>query len=542
VAHEVLDGDVRSRRPQNHRFLGLAATLVVIALVAACGPSAGSPSAGASGTPAAGTPSASADASPGESPAESPGESPAESPGESPAESPGESPAESPGESPAGSPEVTPEPTDPPQPSPAALAEGGPEIATTVTPPEAGADIEVWSQFTGPDGAFFQALVDKFNTEQQQCRASHRVQLGSIFNQKVVQAALGGTLPHVLAGGYDRIPFLASETVLSDISDVATLAGFDDQDFPAAIWSAGQYNGVQYGIPLDTHPAVFFYNKALFEAAGLDPEAAPADGAAFEAAIDAINEQTEADGYQMVQSGGGAIFLVGLQFASLFYQGGGQWTNEDFTQATFNSPAGVQAADYLVGLVNDHGVPLVESDAEIAAFASGDNAMVISGIWESTRYAEALGADLGIGEIPAIFGEGAWGGSHQFMLTTRAEENPDVRQCSAYLIDWLSANSYNWAEGGQVPARNEVRDAILGADPASLNATLQIIQQVAPIAESVQFLPTIPSGGDLLFLAQGAGEAAVLTVNGNGTGQENLDNAAEYMTARLEQDKQTYGY
>jgi multiple sugar transport system substrate-binding protein len=409
-----------------------------------------------------------------------------------------------------------------------------------VTPPEAGGQIEIWNHFTGPDGSYFTALVDRFNTEQESCQASVRVQVGSIFNQKVVQGALGGTMPHVLAGGYDRIPFLASEGVLTDVQDVADQAGFSDATFPAAIWGAGVYNGVRYGIPLDTHPAVFYYNRALLEDAGITD--APTDQASFEAAITAVNEQTEADGYQMVGSGPGANFLTGLQFATLFYQGGGTWTNEDFTEATFNSPEGVQAAEYLRHLVADLGVPLVESDQEIAAFIAGDNAMVLSGIWESSRYSEALGEDLGIGLFPAIYGEGTWGGSHQLMLTNRADESPEARQCSAYFIDWLSANSFNWAEGGQVPARNEVRQAILDADPASLNATLQIIQQVAPIAESVQFLPTIPSGGDLLFLGRGAGEASVLTVNGTGTAQENLDESAAFMTDRLVTDKQTYGY
>ena len=446
------------------------------------------------------------------------------------------------GASAAGSPAVTPEPTDPPQPSPAALAEGGPEIATTVTPPETATEIDVWSHFTGPDGSYFQALVDRFNAEQQQCQARHRVQLGVIFNQRVVQGVLNNRLPHVLAGGYDRIPYLASEETLTDVQDVADMAGFDDQDFPAAIWNAGMYNGVRYGIPLDTHPAVFFYNKALFQQAGLNPDQAPADREEFQAAITAINDKTDATGYQIVNSGGAPNFLTGLVFAALFYQGNGEWTNADYTAATFNSDAGVQAAEFLRSLVTDLGVPLVGTDEEIKAFAAGTNAMVLSGIWESSRYAGALGENLGIGEMPAIFGEGTWGGSHQMMLTTRNDESADARQCSAFFVDWISANSFNWAEGGQVPARNEVRQAIIDADPANLNATLQIIQQVAPIAETVRFLPTIPSGGDLLFLAQGAGEAAVLTVSGNGTAKENLDKAAAYMTDRLARDKQQYGY
>lgn len=428
------------------------------------------------------------------------------------------------------------------QPSPAELAEGGPEIATTIAAPEAGADIEIWNHFTGPDGAFFRGLVDRFNEEQQQCRANVRVQLGEVFNQQVVSAAVGQQLPHVLAGGYDRIPFLASEGVLSPIDDLAEQAGFSAETFPEAIWNAGVYNGQRYGIPLDTHPAVFYYNKALFDEAGLDPESPPTDQESFEAAITAISEQTEADGYQLVGSGRGGPFLVGLQFAALFYQGGGEWTNGEFTEATYNTEAGVQAAEYLGRLATELEVPVVESDQEIAAFAAGENAMVLSGIWESTRYAEALGEDLGIGLFPAIFGDGTWGGSHQLMTTTRVEESEEARQCSYFFIDWLSANSYNWAEGGQVPARNEVREAILDADPADLNATLAIIQQVAPIAETVQFLPTIPSGGDLLFGGQGAGESALQVVNATKGAQEVLDESVQFYTQRLAQDKQDYGY
>jgi multiple sugar transport system substrate-binding protein len=424
------------------------------------------------------------------------------------------------------------------QPSPAELAGGGPDIATTIEPPTGEAQIEIWNHFTGPDGAFFRALVDKFNEEQQACTANVRVQLGEVFNQQVVSAAVGQQLPHILAGGYDRIPFLASEGVLVPVTETAEKAGFSAQTFPEAIWNAGMYNGEQFGIPLDTHPAVFFYNKALLEDAGVEP---PTDRESFEAAIAAVNEQTDADGYQMVGSGRGGTFLVGLQFATLFYQGGGEWTNGDFTEATFNSEAGIQAAEYLHSLTTDHGVPIVESDQEIAAFAAGDNAMVLSGIWESTRYAEALGDDLGMGTFPAIFGDGSWGGSHQLMLTTRADESAETRACSDYFIDWLSANSYNWAEGGQVPARNEVRQAILDADASSLNATLALIQQAAPVAEVVQFLPTIPSGGDLLFGTQGSGEAAVTVVNGT-PAEEALNNAAEFYTQRLQEDKQTYGY
>jgi multiple sugar transport system substrate-binding protein len=276
---------------------------------------------------------------------------------------------------------------------------------------------------------------------------------------------------------------------------------------------------------------------ALLEEAGVEP---PTDRESFEAAITAVGENTDADGYQVVGSGRGGTFLVGLQFATLFYQGGGQWTNEDFTEATYNSEAGVQAAEYLQHLATDLGAPIVESDQEIAAFAAKKNAMVLSGIWESTRYLDALGEDLGVAPVPEIFGPGTWGGSHNLALTSAGAEDENAKACSYYFFDWFSQNSLQWGAAGQIPARNEVResDEFQNAEGEGL---LPLIAQVAPLAESVQFLPTIPGGGDILFGPQGAGEATTLVVGGSDA-QQVLDEFAAAQTEILVQNKERYGF
>jgi multiple sugar transport system substrate-binding protein len=310
--------------------------------------------------------------------------------------------------------------------------------------------------------------------------------------------------------------------------------------FPEAIWNAGQWKNQRVGIPIDTHPMVFYYNKKLFTEAGLDPEKPPTDKESFEAAIKAISEKTDADGYQMVASGPGANFLVGIQFAALFYQGGGEWTSQDFSEATFNSDAGVQAATYLAHLVKDLGVPKVESDAEINAFQQGKNGMVMSGIWETTRYNDALKDDLGVAPVPEIFGPGTWGGSHNLAVTSAAADDPNLKQAAYYFIDWFSKNSLQWGAAGQIPARNEVRESDEFKN-ASGEGLLPLIAQMAPMAESVKFLPTIPGGGDLLFVGQGAGEAATLAINGSDPKQA-LDAAAQYNTEVLKQNKQRYGF
>jgi multiple sugar transport system substrate-binding protein len=418
--------------------------------------------------------------------------------------------------------------------SPGASGGGG---EGSIQPPEGDVALTVWNPFTGPDGNFFNDIVESFNSEHPNIQVTVQTQPGAEYVQRLEAAASANQLPHVIAAGYDALPGLVENQIVVPIDDLASQGGYGPDLFPEAIWNAGQWKDQRVGIPIDTHPMVFFYNKAIFEEAGLDPESPPTDQESFEAAITAINEKTDKDGYQMVASGPGANFLVGIQFATLFYQGGGQWTNEDYSEATFNSEAGVQAAEYLAHLVTDLGVPKVESDAEINAFQQGNNGMVWSGIWESTRYNDALGEDLGVAPVPQIFGEGVWGGSHNLAVTAAADADPNLKQAAYYFIDWFSRNSLQWGAAGQIPARNDVREQVEGSD----EGLLPIVAQIVPMAEQVQFLPSIPGGGDLLFVGQGAGEAATLAINGNDAKQA-LDAAAEYNTQVLQQNKERYGF
>jgi len=422
-------------------------------------------------------------------------------------------------------------------PAASAGAQAG-ELTPTLQAPAEGGALLVWNPFTGPDGNFFSALTDRFTQETPQCPVTVQTQPGAEYISRLEAAASGGGLPQVIAAGYDALPQLAEEGIITPIDDLAQQAGFGPDLFPEAIWNAGQWKDQRVGIPIDTHPMLMFYDKAAFTAAGLDPESPPTDKDSFEAAIKAIQDKTDEDGYQMVASGPGALFLVGIQFATLFYQGGGEWTNQDFTEATFNSQAGIDAANYLAHLVNDLGVPKVESDAEINAFQQRKNAIVFSGIWESSRYLDALGADLGVAPVPEIFGPGAWGDSHNLAVTSNAEGA--TRECAYYFIDWFSAHSIDWAAAGQVPARNEVRDQVINT--TETEGLLPLIAKVAPIAEKVRFLPSIPGGGDLLFVAQGAGEAATLVINGSASADQALNDAATFNSEVLKQNKERYGF
>jgi multiple sugar transport system substrate-binding protein len=412
---------------------------------------------------------------------------------------------------------------------------GGPAPSPieTLEPPATAVDLTFWNPFTGPDGEFMKRLVEQFNGETDTITVTMQTQ--PEYYTRIQSAAQANRLPQIAVMHIDQVPFHAENRIITPIDDLVELLGLSGDDFTEAIWNAGEWKGTRYVVPLDIHPETFYWNKELFERAGLDPESPPTDMESFEEAATAITEEAGVPGFMIVTTGPGAAFLTGNVWASLFYQGGGEWVNEDLSEVTFNSEAGVQAAEYIVKL-RDLGVSpaSVESDLEIAAFAAGENGMVWSGIWTTSQYIDALGDSVGAAALPQIFGPGGWAGSHNLAVTS-TEMSEDERQGAYYFINWISDNAIPWAESGQLPARESVRASEEFAQ----------LEPQATIAEGIddfRFFPPFPGAPDLLYAQGGAGEAVLAVIAGQKDAQTALDEAAARYTQILQESKQRYDF
>src|SRR5688500_7316735 len=79
----------------------------------------------------------------------------------------------------------------------------------------------------------------------------------------------GGDAPDAFELNYENFVSYASRGVLADLSTFAgEEAGFADRFYPRA-YEAFQMDGVQYGLPTSFSDVVLFYNKDLFDAAGV---------------------------------------------------------------------------------------------------------------------------------------------------------------------------------------------------------------------------------------------------------------------------------
>jgi multiple sugar transport system substrate-binding protein len=385
--------------------------------------------------------------------------------------------------------------------------------------------LEYWNPFTGPDGPFMGELVNAFNESHENIQVTMTTQ--AEYYTQLSTAAASNTLPDVAIVHADQVATQVARGILRPIDAIVEEAGITGENFPEAVWNAGEVNGSRYSIPLDIHPMTMFYNADLLAEAGFD--APPTSLEEFEAAAAAL---TSGDNNGFMITAG---FPIRQIFEMLLYQFGGTSFSEDASEATWNSEAGVQAAQWLLDAQAAYSQPNLEVDAELNAFKGGTVGMIWNGIWQTTNVTgEGVFFNGQATAVPQLGPNMAvWAGSHQFTLPTQPDEDPCRDAAAGIFIRYILDNSVTWAQAGQLPANNAVRES----------EEFQAIEPQASIAagsaDFVFFPPSVPGITD----AYGPLDEAIgALMTGSATDvQAELDNAAERANQILEQNRQTYG-
>ena len=390
-----------------------------------------------------------------------------------------------------------------------------------------GMAIEMWSPFTGGDGDEMTALAERFSSENP-CGVTVTHVAQPEYVQKLEAGAAANQLPAMTAVRAINVAQLAARNVLKPFGPEAMAVLGDDfaSDFPEDLWSVGEFRGERYSIPLDVHPIIMFYNKDLFEQAGIEaPGSEPWTREQFEDALAKL-EAIDATPVSI-----GTAFQAATLFQALIRQYGGSLTDPEGTTATYNSEAGVKALEKIKEL-RDKYTPDISGtgDPEVNVFKQGDVGMVFHGPWWISDLSKL--DFVGFAPMPTIGDQPAtWGGSHQLALTT---EDPTTQAAAALWIKWLSDNSAEWAKAGQVPARQSVRN---DPDLASVAAP---VSQVAASADMVAIPAQAPALEPALWDQFGPVVDAYLA--GDVTDlQAALDEANAKSQAVMEENLSTFG-
>jgi len=125
--------------------------------------------------------------------------------------------------------------------------------------------------FSGTLAGGIEELVTEFNQENPEYRLSHTPLDHEAFKTSIRVMLTGGNPPDLFsywAGA--QVQFLVDADRIAPIDDVFEMYELDTL-FSDVVLQATEYDGEKYFLPLTQHFAAFFYNKEVFDQAGVTP-------------------------------------------------------------------------------------------------------------------------------------------------------------------------------------------------------------------------------------------------------------------------------
>jgi len=204
---------------------------------------------------------------------------------------------------------------------------------------------------------------------------------------KLPTLVAGGQAPDVFELNYENFVTYASRGLLLNLeTPAAGDAAFNAGVYYPRAYGAFQYKGMQLGLPATFSTVMLFYNKDLFDAAGVSY---PEPDWTWDDAVAAAKELTDlANGVWGLHSP-----VQFWEFYKKVAQNGGSFFNSIDGSVTVNSAQCVEALEKMVGFITEDGVMPSASDmggmSDGDMFLSGQLAMNVTGIWMFAAFADA---------------------------------------------------------------------------------------------------------------------------------------------------------
>ena len=216
--------------------------------------------------------------------------------------------------------------------------------------------IDYWHFYGGDFGRVHEEAIAEFNATHPDIQVTSQY-IGSAWTgrDKLLTAIAAGSAPDICLVDDYWIPELAATGNILKLGDHITAnTAFDVFDL---FWQSARYKGEIWAMPYAASNLVLYYNKDMFIAAGLDPEAPPTTWGELVDYAKTLTKDLDGDG-QIDQWGlmmnttsrTGVIY----DFLPYLWQNGGELFNEDCTECTIDSDEAVESLQYLQDLIYVH--------------------------------------------------------------------------------------------------------------------------------------------------------------------------------------------
>ncbi len=133
--------------------------------------------------------------------------------------------------------------------------------------------IQFWNSWTGSDGEVLTELVEKFN-ETNKWNITVEMDISSDFNSQFFTAMAADAGPDMILT-WSALKYNFTDQ-LTSIDDIWEKTDLKKENFMNTYLEATSQEDTLYGIPFQLTKYCMFWNKDLFQNAGLDPETPPA--------------------------------------------------------------------------------------------------------------------------------------------------------------------------------------------------------------------------------------------------------------------------
>jgi multiple sugar transport system substrate-binding protein len=305
-------------------------------------------------------------------------------------------------------------------------------------------------------------LVKRFNTENPDVRVvMQRAEWNTHYN-KLFVAGLGGRAPEVFVIHTRTMERFVRAGFLRSNDDLAAGDGpsgpLDTADLDPNVWRGVEFDGRHYGLPLDVHALGMYYNRTMFREAGLvDGQGNPRPPEDREQFLDALRRMTRPGSGREPDRWGFVFTNWESNAYTLMRQFGGEFFTADHSRCIMHHPGNIAALQFCVDLIRHHKVapPPENFDAWIG-FRQGKVGIAFEGIYMLADLQKQQDLDYAGAPVPQVGTHtSVWADSHN--LCMRADLRGPQLHAAWRFMKFLSDNSLDWAEGGQIPVRRSLR-------------------------------------------------------------------------------------
>jgi multiple sugar transport system substrate-binding protein len=302
-------------------------------------------------------------------------------------------------------------------------------LSGCTTPADSGPVTITYSNFISNDGneENLQAIVDAFEAENPDITVEVTTLPYAEYFTVLQTDLAAGTAADVIDTNYDSFPQFAANGVFAPITVAAPDA------YRQSLLEAYQSDGTQYALPSSFSDVVLYYNEDLFDVAGLDYPSSDWTWEDEQAAAEALTDEAAGvwGDHQPVSF---------YEFYKALAQNGGEFLDADGTAVAFNTPEGIEAAEWLVGKSGTV-MPTIEQgqgtpDFDTNLFKEGRLAMMHTGIWVFNQ----IGTDVPFGWDIAVEPGNARQASAVFSNAVGVNATSEHQEAAAKWAEFLTSS------------------------------------------------------------------------------------------------------